>query len=90
MILVNEMLDKLPNDVWTNKNLKWLDQATGMGNFSNSSIFRLIDGLKDEIKDVKERKKHTVNQKKGVQKCANNIILIDKFNLNIFIFLIIY
>jgi len=26
MILVNEMLDKLPIDIWKNKNLKWFDQ----------------------------------------------------------------
>lgn len=32
IILVNEMLDKLPKDIWKNKNLKWLDPATGMGN----------------------------------------------------------
>ena len=28
MILINEMLDKLPKKIWTNKELKWLDPAT--------------------------------------------------------------
>ena len=30
MNLVNEMLDKFPKEIWKNKNLKWLDPATGM------------------------------------------------------------
>ena len=42
MILVNEMLDKLPKEVWKNKNLKWLDPATGMGNFPIAVYLRLI------------------------------------------------
>ncbi len=54
MILVNEMLDKLPNGVWKNKNLKWFDPATGMGNFPIAVYLRLMEGLKDE----KIRKKH--------------------------------
>ena len=58
MILINEMLDKLPKEVWTNKNLKWLDPATGMGNFPIAVYLRLMEELKDEIKDTKERKKH--------------------------------
>jgi hypothetical protein len=33
MSLVNEMLDTLPKEVWTNKSLKWFDPASGMGNF---------------------------------------------------------
>ena len=31
--LVKEMLDKLPEELWYNPNLKWLDPANGMGNF---------------------------------------------------------
>ena len=40
--LVNEMLDKLPSNVWTNKNLKWLDPASGMGNFPIAIYLKLI------------------------------------------------
>jgi 16S rRNA G966 N2-methylase RsmD len=54
--LVDEMLDKLPNEVWTNKNLKWLDPASGMGNFPIAVYLRLMDTL--PIKNIKERKKH--------------------------------
>ena len=56
--LVNEMLDKLPNEVWLNKNLKWLDPANGMGNFPIIIYLRLMSSLKDEIIDEKIRKKH--------------------------------
>lgn len=31
--LVNEMLDSLPKEVWTNPDLKWLDNSCGSGNF---------------------------------------------------------
>ena len=31
--LINEMLNKLPKSVWSNKDLKWLDPANGVGNF---------------------------------------------------------
>ena len=58
MILVNEMLDKLPIDVWKNKNLKWFDPASGMGNFPIAGYLRLFEGLKDEIKNETDRKKH--------------------------------
>ena len=54
MVLINEMLDKFPKDIWKNKILKWLDPATGMGNFPIAVYLRLMEGLKDEIKDVKE------------------------------------
>ena len=58
MILVDEMLDKLPKSVWKDKDLKWLDPATGMGNFPIAIYLRLMDGLSTVITDEKERKKH--------------------------------
>jgi hypothetical protein len=56
MKLIDEMLDKLPNEVWKNKDLKWLDPATGMGNFNIAVYLRLMKEL--DIEDIKERKKH--------------------------------
>ena len=58
MVLINEMLEQLPSEVWKNKNLKWLDPATGMGNFPIAVYLRLMESLKDDIVDVKTRKKH--------------------------------
>ena len=45
MKLVNEMLDKLPIEVWTNKELKWLDPCCGMGNFPIAVYLRLMKTL---------------------------------------------
>lgn len=58
MKLVNEMLDKLPGDVWTNKDLKWLDPCCGMGNFSIAVYLRLMNSLEPVITDQNMRKKH--------------------------------
>jgi len=58
MKLVNEMLDKLPDFVWTDKTLTWLDPAAGMGNFPIAVYLRLMRGLKSVIKSKLERKKH--------------------------------
>jgi hypothetical protein len=41
MNLVNVMLDKLPEEVWKNKNIKWLDSEKGMGNFQKAVNLRL-------------------------------------------------
>ena len=51
MKLVNEMWYKLPTEVWKNKNLKWLDPVTGMGNFPISVYLRLMEGLKENIEE---------------------------------------
>ena len=92
MILINEMLDKLPIEVWKNKNLKWLDPATGMGNFPIAVYLRLMEGLKDEIKDVKERKKHILENmlymcelnKKNVLVCKQIFDINNELKLNIY------
>jgi hypothetical protein len=56
--LIEEMLDKLPIEVWSDPTFKWLDPANGMGNFMISIYFRLMKGLKDIIPDDEQRKKH--------------------------------
>ena len=43
--LVNDMLDTLPKEVWSNPNLKWLDPCGGCGIFSSVIIERLMVGL---------------------------------------------
>ena len=58
MVLVNEMLDKLPDYVWDNPDLKWLDPSGGIGNFTIAIYYRLMNALIDIIKDPKIRKKH--------------------------------
>lgn len=43
--LINDMLNTLPSDVWSNPNLKWLDPCSGYGSFSAHIIDRLMDNL---------------------------------------------
>jgi hypothetical protein len=58
--LVREMLDTLPKEVWSNPNLKWLDPCNGAGTFPFVVVYKLMVGLKEEIKDVELRYKHIV------------------------------
>jgi 16S rRNA G966 N2-methylase RsmD len=62
LTLVNEMLDKLPNEVWTNKDLKWLDPCNGVGTFPSVVVERLMIGLKDVIVDDCERYRHIIEK----------------------------
>jgi hypothetical protein len=84
MKLVNEMLDKLPKEVWENKNLKWLDPCVGMGNFMIGVYLRLIEGLKKEIPNEKKRKSHILE--KMLYMCELNkkncYIVKQIFNIN--------
>lgn len=92
MSLVSEMLDKLPKEIWKNKNLKWLDPANGMGNFPIAVYLRLMEGLKDEIKDIKARKKHILESmlymcelnKKNVLVCNQIFDINNEYKLNLY------
>lgn len=54
--LINKMLDTLPEDVWSNPDLKWLDTSAGIANFPFIIYERLMVGLK--IKNKMKRTKH--------------------------------
>lgn len=56
--LIEEMLDTLPKEVWSNKDLKWLDSCVGIGNFPGAILQRLMVGLEKEIPNEEERRKH--------------------------------
>jgi hypothetical protein len=60
--LIEEMLDKLPAEVWTNKDLKWLDPAVGIGNFPSVILDRLMVGLEEVIPNEEERRKHILEE----------------------------
>jgi hypothetical protein len=53
--LIEEMLDKLPNKVWSNPELKWLDPASGIGNFFMIIYSRLFKGLEKWQSNEKTR-----------------------------------
>ncbi|MBQ9029731.1 Eco57I restriction-modification methylase domain-containing protein [Candidatus Saccharibacteria bacterium] len=56
--LVDKILDLLPEEVWHDKNLKWLDPACKTGIFLRQIAFRLMNGLKNEFPDEEERRQH--------------------------------
>jgi type I restriction-modification system DNA methylase subunit len=59
--LIEEMLDTLPAEVWTNKDLKWLDPAVGIGNFPSVVLDRLMVGLQPVLPNDQERREHILN-----------------------------
>jgi len=84
MSIVNNMLDTLPNKVWTNKDLKWLDPANGMGNYPIAIYLRLINSLDKVIPDYEKRKKHILENM--LYMCDinknNNVIAKKIFDIN--------
>jgi len=56
--LANKVLDLLPEEVWHNKDLKWLDPACKTGIFLRQIAVRLMEGLRDEFPDEEERRHH--------------------------------
>jgi hypothetical protein len=56
--LVEEMLDTLPNEVWSNPDLKWLDHSAGVGIFPSVIVERLMAGLEGAIPDSEKRYEH--------------------------------
>lgn len=90
--LVEEMLDTLPYEVWTNPNLKWLDNSNGVGTFFSVVIERLMKGLISFQPDEKLRYKHIIeNMIYACELQAKNLFLFlyafdpkDEYALNIY------
>lgn len=89
--LVKEMLDKLPKQVWSNPDLKWLDPAVGIGNFTIIVYFELMNGLENWEHDEEKRRKHILENMLYMVEINNkNIIILNellcgnKYKLNIF------
>jgi site-specific DNA-methyltransferase (adenine-specific) len=71
--IVNEMLDILPVEVWSNPNLKWLDNSCGNGNFLYAVAIRLLESLKSFEPDDKKRLEHIIgNMIYGVEIFEDN------------------
>lgn len=56
--LVVEMLSKLPKEVWSNPNLKWLDPCNGVGPFGAVVIKKLMKELVEWEPNDEKRYKH--------------------------------
>lgn len=57
-ILVNDMLDVLPSQLWSNPNIKFLDPVSKSGVFLREIAKRLMKGLENEFPDRQERINH--------------------------------
>jgi site-specific DNA-methyltransferase (adenine-specific) len=75
--LVEEMLDTLPNEVWSNKDLKWFDPCNGVGTFPSIIVQRLMKGLKKVIPNKNKRYRHIIE---------NMIYVCEIQSKNMFIF----
>ena len=90
--LVKEMLNTLPEEVWSNPNLKWLDPANGTGPYPVMVIYKLMKGLEDWEPDEEKRYKHIVENMIYVSELQpKNMFLymcavdpFDKYELNIY------
>lgn len=60
--LIHELLDNLPEDVWSRTDTRWLDPAAGRGNFSAIVYGRLMKSLTNAIPSVQERKTHILEK----------------------------
>lgn len=56
--IVNNMLDMLPQEIFKDKNITFLDPACKSGVFLREIAKRLLVGLQDEIPDLQERIDH--------------------------------
>ncbi|MFW6002288.1 MAG: Eco57I restriction-modification methylase domain-containing protein [archaeon] len=65
--LANDILDLLPQNIWTDKTVKFLDPVSKTGVFLREITKRLDKGLEDQIKDKQERINHILsNQVYGI------------------------
>lgn len=90
--LVQDMLDTLPKEVWSNPNLKFLDPCAGCGIFPSVIINRLMYGLKEFEPNEELRYKHIVENQLYVGELqAKNMFLFlcafdpnDEYSLNVY------
>jgi len=60
--LVNDILDLLPTELWSNPNAKFLDPVSKSGVFLREMAKRLMKGLENQIPDKQERINHIFSQ----------------------------
>ncbi|MFG0333382.1 MAG: Eco57I restriction-modification methylase domain-containing protein [Maioricimonas sp. JB049] len=60
--VANSVLDLLPEKVWADPSLRWLDPGAKTGVFLREITKRLMDGLRNEIPDERRRLKHILTE----------------------------
>jgi len=100
MNLVFEMLDNMDKhyfkahgrSIFTEKDFKWFDPASGMGNFPVAVYLKLMEGLKPQIPNEEERKTHIIENmlymselnKKNVFICHQIFNVNSQYKLNLY------
>lgn len=81
---IEEMYDMLPQHLFENPDLRWLDPGAGGGNFSIVLYFRLMKGLSKSMEDFEFRSKHIIkNMLFMVEINKENVISLNKiFGIN--------
>jgi hypothetical protein len=92
MCLVFEMLDNLDKhyikehgkSIFTEKKFKWVDPASGMGNFPVAVYLNLMEGLKTQIPNDEDRKKHIIENMLYISEINKKNVFISHqiFNMN--------
>lgn len=66
-LIANKMLDLLPPELWSDRNVRFLDPVSKSGVFLREIVKRLDEGLKSVIKDHDQRIEHILkNQVFGI------------------------
>ena len=92
LTLIKDMLSILPQDVWSNPELKWLDSCNGTGPYPIMVIYKLMNGLKDWEPDDEKRYNHIIKnmiyvgeiQPKNMFLYMNAVDPMNEYNLNIY------
>ena len=92
MCLVFEMLDNLDKhyikehrrSIFTEPSFKWFDPASGMGNFPVAVYLKLMEGLKTQISNDEDRKKHIIENMLYMSELNKKNVFISHqiFNMN--------
>lgn len=90
--LVQDLINCYPQEVWTNPNLKWLDNSTGTGILIAGVVERLMDGLSKWEPDQEKRYAHIMENMIHVAELqAKNCFIYlcsydpkDEYELNIY------
>jgi hypothetical protein len=100
MWLIYEMINNLDicyaksngKSIFTEMSFKWFDPASGMGNFPVAVYLKLMEGLKSQIPNDEDRKKHILENmlymselnKKNVFICHQIFNINNQYKLNLY------
>ena len=60
--IVNQILDQLPKEIWSDESVTFLDPVSKSGVFLREITKRLLDGLEDKIPNIEQRLEHILKK----------------------------